>query len=109
MQISFAQRIKDEGWSVRQTERQVQDHVASEDQEPLSIVGTATPAPKSPARDSQLASLEQELRHAIGTRVDIRQNTKGRGKITIHVTSHEEFERIRDLLTDSSRPQSAAG
>jgi ParB family chromosome partitioning protein len=52
-------------------------------------------------KNDHLASLEQELRHALGARVDIKQASKGRGKITIHFNGHEEFERIRNFLSDT--------
>jgi ParB family chromosome partitioning protein len=45
-----------------------------------------------------VASLEQELRTSLGTKVDLSQTAKGRGKITIHFKSHEEFERLRQML-----------
>ena len=49
-------------------------------------------------RNEQIASLEQELRTSLGTKVDLSQTAKGRGKITIHFQSHEEFERLRQML-----------
>jgi ParB family chromosome partitioning protein len=50
------------------------------------------------------------LRAALGTRVDIRQNARGRGRIVVHFTSHEEFDRLRRNLTGTgSLPQSEAG
>jgi ParB family chromosome partitioning protein len=53
-----------------------------------------------------LAALEQELRAALGTKVKITHNARGRGKLVIHFRSHEEFERLRQQLTDPGRPQS---
>ena len=108
LQIAFAQQIADEGWSVRETERQVQERIASEDHEPLRVVGTAGPATKPTTRNDQVAALEQELRAALGTRVEIRRNARGRGKLIVHFTSREEFDRLRSLLTDT-RPASHAG
>ena len=45
--------------------------------------------------DPHLASLEQEFRTALGTRVEVKQAAEGRGRIVIHFDSHEEFERLR--------------
>ena len=56
-------------------------------------------APSPRPRNEQIASLEQELRTALGTKVDLSQTAKGRGKITIHFKNHEEFERLRQLLS----------
>jgi ParB family chromosome partitioning protein len=108
LQTEIAGQLGDQQWSVRETERQVQERIREEDSEPLQVVGGA---PKEkPTRSEQLASLEQELRIALGTRVDLRQSAKGRGKIVIQFNNHEEFERLRQLLTDTaSVPHSEAG
>ena len=34
----------------------------------------------------------------MGTKVEIRQGSRGRGQIVIHFRSHEEFERLREHL-----------
>jgi ParB family chromosome partitioning protein len=108
LQNQFAQQLDDQQWSVRETEKQVQQHIREEDSEPLTVVGGPPKAKRT--KNEQLASLEQELRVALGTRVDIRQTAKGRGKIVIQFNSHDEFERLRQLLTDSGAlPHSEAG
>jgi ParB family chromosome partitioning protein len=99
-QIEFAQKIKKEGLSVRTTEQGVHDRIHTLDSDQLRIVdadGNSRPVQRP--RNEQIASLEQELRTALGTKVDLSQTAKGRGKITIHFKSHEEFERVRQLLT----------
>jgi ParB family chromosome partitioning protein len=98
-QLSFCQRIQDESLSVRAVEELVQLAIHQADHEPLAVVGSE-PARKKPSRRSseQCASLEQDLRAALGTKVDIRQRAHGRGQIVIHFTSFEEFERLRDHL-----------
>jgi ParB family chromosome partitioning protein len=98
-QIEFAKKIKKEGLSVRATEQGVHDRIHTLDGDQLRIVdadGNSRPVPRP--RNEQVASLEQELRSSLGTKVDLNQTAKGRGKITIHFQSHEEFERIRQLL-----------
>ena len=42
--------------------------------------------------------MEERLRLALGTKVDLKQTAKSRGRITIHFTNHEEFERLQALL-----------
>lgn len=101
MQAVFCEHIREHDWSVRETERQVSEHIAQEDQEPLRVVSGSESSQNEKKRDNQIAALEQELRNALGTKVDIRQNAKGRGKIAIHFVSNQEFERIRDILTES--------
>ncbi len=110
LQVSFAQQIQQEAWSVRETERQVQQRIAQEDGEPLRVVGAGTGARTARTYSDHIASLEQEFRAALGTRVDIRRNSRGRGKLIVHFTGHDEFDRLRRLLTDT-RPgsQSEAG
>lgn len=99
-QVDFAARIKKEGLSVRAIEHAVQNHIHSTDVDSLRIVdeeGNSRPVPKP--RSEQLAALQQELTHALGTKVDLSQTAKGKGKITIHFKNHDEFERLRQLLT----------
>jgi ParB family chromosome partitioning protein len=40
-----------------------------------------------------------------GTKVEIKSSARGKGKITIHFTDADEFERLRGILSESSRPQ----
>jgi ParB family chromosome partitioning protein len=107
-QLEFCRRIEEEGLSVRATEAMVQEVIRSADHEPLAVVG-ATPGKSRPERRSrdQAAALEQELRLALGTKVDIKQKSGGRGQIVIHFSSHEEFERLWGYLAD--QVQSRAG
>lgn len=115
LQIDFGQRIVDEGLSVRAVEAEVQERIRAEDGPVLSLVGgtesaTAKATAKPPTRSDQLAALEQELRMAAGTRVEIRQSSRGRGRIVIHFANHDEFERIRALLAaHGPSAQSQAG
>ena len=60
------------------------------------------------SRNEHLAALGQELRAALGTKVDLRQTSSGRGRIVIHFTSHEEFDRLRAHLS-GRQSQSHAG
>lgn len=107
-QMEFTERIRREGLSVRATEQQVQEKIREEDAEPLSVVGGKTAAR---TKNQQIASLEQELRMALGTKVDIRQSSRNRGRIVLHFSSHDEFERIRAILTDTGidTPQAEVG
>ncbi len=111
-QIAFGERIRQQRLSVRETERLVQEKIDEEDAEPLSLLadGRSTPRKKR-TRSEHVASLEQELRIALGTKVEIRQGSRGRGRIVIHFTSNEEFERIREHLVQTVRSegQSHAG
>jgi ParB family chromosome partitioning protein len=109
-QIEFARRIKKDGLSVRATEQGVQHRIQSLDGDQLRIVdadGNSRPVPRP--RNEQIAALEQELRTALGTKVDLTQAAKGKGKITIHFTNHEEFSRLRQIITTANIPQQHVG
>lgn len=98
-QVKFCHRIEAEGLSVRETERLVQAAVQRADAEPLAVAGgLETGRTRRGIVSAQLAALEQELRAALGTRVEVRQSSKGRGRIVVHFQSAEEFERLRRYL-----------
>ncbi len=44
----------------------------------------------------------------LGTRVEIRQTARGRGRVIIHFTSGEEFERLQALLLAASSGKSVS-
>ncbi|MBX3413840.1 MAG: ParB/RepB/Spo0J family partition protein [Pirellulales bacterium] len=102
-QIEFMQRIREEGLSVRATENLVQETIHYDDRPQfVGVIGAegTPPRGKSPKRtkSGQIAALEQEFRAALGSKVDVRQTSAGRGKIVIHFKNHDEFERLRDYL-----------
>jgi ParB family transcriptional regulator, chromosome partitioning protein len=98
-QIALAERIERDGLSVRDVERIVSEQLGDEGSENPNVL----PGPGSRKRTSsdQIASLEQEFRHALGVKVEIRASARGRGKIVIHFQDHDEFDRLRDQLTDA--------
>ncbi len=115
-QTKFAKRIKQEGLSVRATEQAVQNQVHALDDDLLRLVtadqfegAEDQPAPKASAtRGEQIAALEQELQNALGTKVALQQNAKGKGRITVHFASLEEFDRIRAILVPQQQSYMAA-
>ena len=105
LQKDFAERIQKEGWSVRDAERFVQEKIADEDGDELG--GPAKTKRRKSARPSHLVNLEQQFRMVLGSKVDIRQNSRGRGQIVIHFRSNEEFERLKQMIGDSAQSQLA--
>lgn len=101
-QLEFARKIKDEGWSVREVERRVAEALASEDDEETGHDGAASRKNFKAPKSDQVASLEQELKLSLGTKVEIRQTSKGRGRIIISFANADEFDRIRATLKSSS-------
>lgn len=101
-QKAFAKRIVSESLSVRAIEQLVSEHIQRADGEPLKVFSGEGTSPASGVPVSgHLSQLEDQLRLALGTKVELRQSAKGKGKITIHFGNHEEFERIKSLLTGS--------
>jgi ParB family chromosome partitioning protein len=98
-QVQFCLRIQADGLSVRQTEALVQETIDQADAGPLGIVDRSGRTSRPRRVVSQhVAALEQELRAALGTKVTITHNARGRGKLVIHFAGHDEFQRIRDYL-----------
>jgi ParB family chromosome partitioning protein len=100
-QNEFARRIQRDGLSVRDTERLVQEKLDEAESDLLGLRGGKKSRRKR-TQSEHVASLEQRLRHALGTRVEIRQTARGRGRIIIHFSGHEEFDRIHSLLDGSA-------
>jgi ParB family transcriptional regulator, chromosome partitioning protein len=101
-QLALSQRIEQEGLSVRDVERIVSKRIGEEDD---NLEAEVLPGPGKPKRthSEQIASLEQEFRHALGTKVEIRASSRGRGRIVIHFSNHDEFDRLRGQLTDAQQ------
>lgn len=98
-QVAFCRQIVAEGLSVRAIEGLVQEAIRAADTAPLWGVGGDEPTTKSArSRGHNLTSLEQEFRTALGTKVDVRQNIKGRGRIIVHFSGPDEFERLHGWL-----------
>jgi ParB family chromosome partitioning protein len=103
-QATFCERIQKEGLNVRQTESMVQEAIAAADGCPVGVVGADGAVTKPPRRGSEhVAALEQEFRTALGMRVNITHDTRGRGKVVIAFGSHEEFDQIRQHICDGGR------
>lgn len=105
-QMEFARRIQKESLSVRAIEQAVSEHIRRTDGEPLSIVdaeGNSRPSPLQPGQ--HIRDMEEQLSLAMGAKVEIKQSAKGRGRITIHFASHEEFDRLRLSLSQQTVPQ----
>ena len=104
-QAATLKKIREEGWSVRETESKVAEAIAESAASEEGFLG-ALPRRKA-SKSDQLASLEKEMKMMLGTRVDISQTSRGRGRITIHFTSIEEFDRLRQLLANDVRRKAA--
>jgi ParB family transcriptional regulator, chromosome partitioning protein len=103
-QVSFCERVQKEGLNVRQTEAMVQETIAADQRGPVGVVNSDGTVEKPPRRASDhVAALEQEFRTALGVRVKITHDARGRGKVVIAFGSHEEFDQIRQHICDHGR------
>jgi len=105
IQTRTAQKIIEETWSVRATENYVAELLKrEEDAETGRKVVNAT-RQKRRQISPQIEAMQQEMRMVFGTKVEIKSSARGRGKITIHFTDADEFDRLREILCDTARPQ----
>ncbi|MEC8411784.1 MAG: ParB/RepB/Spo0J family partition protein [Planctomycetota bacterium] len=98
-QVQMCNTIRKEGWSVRETERRVHQQIADEDSLGETSASTTLKRSSTPL---QIKALEQQLRRALGTTVEIKATRRGKGKIMVHFNNNDEFIRIRDFLTQDS-------
>lgn len=86
-QLSAARKIVSEGLSVRQAEK-----LATEQK------GSSTgPLPKPP-KDPNVAQLEDDLRRRLGTKVHLKTQDGGKGRIEIEYFSLDELDRLLGML-----------
>jgi ParB family transcriptional regulator, chromosome partitioning protein len=85
-QLEFCRRIIAEGWSVREAERRVSEHINHQDGPSVK--------PKRKVGNPQIESLETQAKRALGTAVQIKANGRGAGRLIIHFKNDAEFQRI---------------
>jgi ParB family chromosome partitioning protein len=87
----LARRAIEEGWSVREMERQ-----AGVD----SVKKTKKSKGRVPKRrDPVLQALEEDLRTVLSTKASVRLRRGGSGVIEVPFRNHEDFERVFHLIT----------
>lgn len=85
-QVAVAQRVVQQGLSVREAERLVQQ-----------IIQPPKPAAEQPV-DRDLLRLQEEISDRLGAAVAIRSSKKGSGKITIEFGDLDQLEGILGRL-----------
>lgn len=93
-QMRIYQKIVEGNLSVRQTEKLVKDYQEGrlDDKKPEGQKTDATALPQ------EWAEAVKSLGESLQTKIDIRVNAKGRGRIVIPFSSREDFERLKNLL-----------
>jgi ParB family chromosome partitioning protein len=90
--------IDDAAEQRRVWQRILQAALTVRDAEALAKRSRARLAPRGPSRPSaDVAALEEKLRSALGTKVDLVKSRRG-GRLTVHFYSDEEFESILERL-----------
>jgi ParB family chromosome partitioning protein len=114
-QTEIAAKIQAEGWSVRETERFVQDllqtgqaELPKNEGQNWNVVGADGKTRAVSRQSEQVQQLEDEFRHYLGgVKVKLVQTSeKGKGKLVISFANHAEFEQIYSAVC---KPNRAAG
>lgn len=103
-QIALCQRIESEKLSVRQIEEIIRDK--TRDGEPTETVPFdpqgGKPSASAPPVGNHVRELERQLRELLGTKVDIRLKGRESGRLIVHFSTNDEFERIVGFLRKAS-------
>jgi len=102
-QIAMCQRIESEKLSVRQTEDVIRDKLqAADGSKTIPFQGGDSKGKKAVRISKHVLELQQQLRELLGSKVEIRLKAKDSGKVIVHFTSNDEFERIMGFLRKAS-------
>lgn len=102
-QRALAQKIVEEGLSVRDVENIVTQTMVHGDNASAIPGERSGSGEKEPSENkSHLSLLEDQLRTSLGARVEIKTGKKSSGRIVIHFSSNDDFERLLDELTGRS-------
>ena len=93
-QFLIAQQIADRRLSVRDVEKLIKKRKASGAALKKKNPGAET----DPALELSYREIEERMKQSLGTKVSIRYGRDGKGKMEIDFYSHEDLERIVDLL-----------
>ena len=95
MQYTIANKIFDEKLSVRETEKLVKELNKPEKEKPE----------KNIENEFVYKSLEEKLKTKIGTKVNVKHKSNGKGRIEIEYYSDEELEHIFDMIMSIGNSQ----
>lgn len=94
----LARKAASNSWSVREVERRVR-RLTSDDTGGEEGQGRGRKTPGGAGgRPPALQVLEEELRKALSTRVEVRRNADGRGEIRVPFRDDEDLERVFALI-----------
>ncbi len=99
-QLNLREQILRQAWSVRQTEKAVKAEQARWASLFRTPGSSAPAAPTPEAAQIHLRALEEEFSRHLRTKVSIHFHS-GQGRIELHYSSLEEFERLQERLLSS--------
>ena len=91
-QERLAQKIIDENLNVREVEKLIRDLAKTTDT-------VKTRKKSDPQMTAVYASIEEQLKNGLGTKVTLKPKDNGSGKLEIEFYSHEDLERIIERLS----------
>ena len=100
-QIAMCQRIESEKLSVRQIEDHVREKQHQADTIPFAGGETRAKSTSVPL-SNHILDMQRQLREILGTKVDIRLKGKESGRLIVHFSSNDEFERVVGFLRKAS-------
>lgn len=95
--VELGRRAAREGWSVREVEAATR--AATAPQSSPSTGGDEEETQHARTEDPVVLALQEALRETIGARVQLRSGSAGKGLIKIPFHSHEDFERVFEVIT----------
>lgn len=96
-QLSFAQKIVDDGLSVRAVESKVADYLHKDTKEKLTVTDKKATVP-----NTQFETLSTSWSHHLGLKVKVNARSSQKGKVEIAFQNKEEFERLVALFDQMS-------
>ena len=89
--LALAQRIVDDGLTVRAVERITAREARSDEATAKSL--------SDPAPDPDREALERRLSETLGLKVTVKARANGGGRVTIHYGDLDQFQGLQDILT----------
>ena len=96
-QYLIAQQIVEKHLSVRDVEKLIKARLSGKKKKKDS--GKDKTAERDPALELAYKEIEERLKQSLGTKTTIRHSGDGTGKLEIEFYSHEDLEKIVDMLT----------
>jgi ParB family chromosome partitioning protein len=97
MQMEIFTKVVSKGLSVRDVERLVRDYGRRKGRRAKRTIGAGTD-PTS----SSISSVEERMRQALGTKVQVKEMQDGKGEIVIEYYSPDDLERLIDMMTPNA-------